>query len=292
MKYACIRSHLGEFKVRLMCRVLSVSASGFYAWKKRRPSQRSKQDRSLLLEIEKSHKKSRKSYGSPRVFRDLKDLGLKVGEKRVARLMREAGIKAKTAKPFRGTTNSDHSHPIAPNILDRQFSPSLAGGPNQVWSADITYIPTREGWLYLSAVLDQWSRRVVGWSMQERAGSSLAIDAIKMALSYRRPGTGMLHHSDRGIQYAAADFRKLLKSRRIECSMSRKGDCWDNAVSESFFATLKKELVQDSDWKTREEARSALFEWIEVWYNRQRRHSSIGYVPPAEYEKFSLRKAA
>jgi putative transposase len=275
-----------------MCRVLSVSDSGFYAWKKRGPSKRSIQDRSLLLEIEKSHTKSRKSYGSPRVFKDLKDLGLRVGEKRVARIMREADIKAKTAKRFKVTTNSDHSHPIAPNLLDRQFSPSLTGGPNQVWSADITYIPTREGWLYLSAVLDQWSRRVVGWSMQERAGSSLAIDAIKMALSYRRPGTGMLHHSDRGIQYAATDFRKLLESKRIECSMSRKGDCWDNAVAESFFATLKKELVRDSDWKTREEARSAVFEWIEVWYNRQRRHSAIGYLPPVDYEKFYLRKAA
>ena len=292
MKYACIHAHLGEFRVRLMCRVLSVSASGFYAWKKRGPSQRSKQDRSLLPEIEKSHKNSRKTYGSPRVLKDLKDLGLRVGEKRVARLMREAGLKAKTAKRFKVTTNSDHSHPVAPNLLDRQFSPTLTGGPNQVWSADITYIPTREGWLYLSAVLDQWSRRVVGWSMQERAGSSLAIDAIEMALSYRRPETGMLHHSDRGIQYAATEFRKLLKSKRIECSMSRKGDCWDNAVTESFFATLKKELVRDSDWKTREEARSALFEWIEVWYNRQRRHSAIGYLPPAEYEKRALRKAA
>src|SRR6185503_2831502 len=182
VKYACIHSYLGEVRVRLMCRVLSVSDSGFYAWKKRGPSKRSIQDRSLLLEIEKSYTKSRKSYGSPRVFKDLKDLGLRVGEKRVARIMREADIKAKTAKRFKVTTNSDHSHPIAPNLLDRQFSPSLTGGPNQVWSADITYIPTREGWLYLSAVLDQWSRRVVGWSMQERAGSSLAIDAIKMAL--------------------------------------------------------------------------------------------------------------
>jgi transposase InsO family protein len=275
-----------------MCRVLSVSTSGFYAWRKRAPSERSKQDLALLAEIDRSHKKSRRSYGSPRVFRDLKELGLKVGEKRVARLMREAGIRAKTVRHFRVTTNSDHAHPIAPNILDRRFSPALTGRPNRVWVADITYIPTREGWLYLSAVLDLASRRVVGWSMQDRPTSSLAIDAVKMALSNRRPDSGLLHHSDRGIQYAASDFRKLLKSRRIACSMSRKGDCWDNAVSESFFATLKKELVWDSDWRTRAEARAALFEWIEVWYNRQRRHSSTGYLPPAEYEERLLRKVA
>lgn len=292
MKYACINSYLGQFRLRLMCRVLSVSPSGFYAWKKRAPSERSKQDLALLVEIDISHRKSRRNYGSPRIFRDLKDLGFKVGEKRVARLMREAGIRAKTVRRFRVTTNSDHAHPIAPNSLDRRFSPALTVRPNRVWVADITYIPTREGWLYLSAVLDLASRRVVGWSMQDRPTSSLAIDAVKMALSYRRPDSGLLHHSDRGIQYAASDFRKLLKSRRIACSMSRKGDCWDNAVSESFFATLKKELVQDSDWRTRAEARAALFEWIEVWYNRQRRHSSIGYLPPAEYEERLLRKAA
>jgi putative transposase len=292
VKYACIHSHLGEFRLRLMCRVLEVSASGFYAWLKRGPSERSKQDRVLLVEIERSHRASRRSYGSPRILKDLRDLGLRVGEKRVARLMRETGIRAKTYRRFRVTTNSKHAHPIAPNLLARRFSPSFAGEPNKVWASDITYIPTREGWLYLSAVLDLASRRVVGWSMRETVGSSLAIDAIKMALSYRRPERGMLHHSDRGIQYAATDFRRLLKSKQIECSMSRKGDCWDNAVTESFFATLKKELVRDSEWKTREEARSDIFEWIEVWYNRQRRHSSIGYLSPAEYEKRILSRAA
>ncbi len=292
MKYACINRYLGEFRLRLMCRVLDVSASGFYAWKKRGPSERSKQDCTLLLEIEKSHRQSRRNYGSPRIFKDLKDLGFKVGEKRVARLMRETGIRAKTVRRFRVTTNSNHDHPIAANILDRRFTPQLTGRPNKIWVADITYIPTREGWLYLSAVLDLCSRRVVGWSMQERPTSSLAIDAIRMALSSRKPESGLLHHSDRGIQYAASDFRRLLKSRRIECSMSRKGDCWDNAVSESFFATLKKELVREADWKTRSEARAALFEWIEVWYNRQRRHSTIGYLSPADYEERVLRKTA
>jgi putative transposase len=292
VKYACIHSYRGEFRLRLMCRVLDVSVSGFYAWLKRGPSERSRQDSVLLVEIEKSHKASRRNYGSPRILRDLRDLGYRVGEKRVARLMRETGIRAKTCRRFKVTTNSQHAHPLAPNLLARRFSPSFAEAPNKVWASDITYIPTREGWLYLSAVLDLASRRVVGWSTSETIGSSLAIDALKMALSYRRPERGMLHHSDRGIQYAAADFRMLLNSKRIECSMSRKGDCWDNAVAESFFATLKKELVRDSEWKTREEARADIFEWIEIWYNRQRRHSSIGFLSPAEYEKRILRKAA
>lgn len=293
MKYACIHSHLGKFRLRLMCRLLGVSASGFYAWKKRGPSERSRQDRALLVEIERCHKASRGSYGSPRVFRALKEeRGLQLGEKRVARLMREAGLRAKTSRRFKTTTDSAHSFPIAPNVLRRRFSPSFAGTPNRVWASDITYIPTREGWLYLSVVLDLSSRRVVGWSMRETVGSSLVSDALKMALSYRCPEPGLLHHSDRGIQYASAEFRRLLRARRIECSMSRKGDCWDNAVTESFFATLKKELVRDADWKTREEARSALFQSIEVWYNRERRHSAIGYLSPTEYEKRLLKKAA
>ena len=292
MKYACIHSHLGEFRLRLMCRVLGVSVSGFYAWTKRGPSERSKQDQSLLAEIEKSYRASRRNYGSPRVFKDLREWGFKVSEKRVARLMSEAGLRAKTSRRFEVTTNSAHDQPVAKNLLERRFSPSVAGGANRVWAADITYIPTREGWLYLSVVLDLSSRRVVGWSMQSTPGSSLAIDAIKMALAFRRPSPGLLHHSDRGIQYAAGDFRRLLRSHKIQCSMSRRGDCWDNAVTESFFATLKKELVKTSDWKTREEARGDIFDWIEVWYNRQRRHSSIGYLSPAEYEMRAGRKAA
>lgn len=292
MKYAFIHSQFGGFKMRLMCQLLGVSRSGYYAWLKRGPSERSRANEALLVEIKGAHTRSRRTYGSPRVFKELKAQGLAVGENRVARLMRETGIRAKTYRRFRVTTNSKHAHPIAPNLLARRFSPSFAGVPNKVWASDITYIPTREGWLYLSAVLDLVSRRVVGWSMKESVGSSLATDALKMALLYRRPESGMLHHSDRGIQYAATDFRRLLKSRRIECSMSRKGDCWDNAVTESFFATLKKELVRDSEWRTREEARADIFEWIEVWYNRQRRHSSIGYLSPAEYEKRILRKAA
>jgi putative transposase len=190
------------------------------------------------------------------------------------------------------TPNSDHTNPVAPNLLGKQFSPATIGGTTRVWASDITYISTREGWLHLSVVIDLGSRRVVGWAMQETLERSLVIDALRIALRQRQPTQGMIHHSDRGIQYASTDYGELLKANRIECSMSRLGDCWDNAVAESFFATLKKELVGDSKWETRAEARAALFEFIEVWYNRQRRHSSIEYLSPAEYEKELLRQAA
>lgn len=246
-----------------MCRVLSVSASGFYA-----ASQREKS------------------------LRRLKGLGFEVGEKRVARVMREEGIRAKQARRFRVTTNSSHSHPVAPNVLERQFSIKHVSSPNRVWASDITYIFTREGWLYLAIVLDLCSRRVVGWSMKHTLEKSLVLDALYMGLAGRRPRGDLLHHSDRGSQYACGDYRDLLAEHGITCSMSRKGDCWDNAVAESFFATLKKELVHSSDWNTREDARADLFEYIEVWYNRERRHSSLGYVSPAEYEERKFRKAA
>jgi putative transposase len=292
VKYASIRSHQAEFSVRLMCRLLDVSVSGFYAYLKRGLSKRAQLDSSLIVEIEKAHRQSRKTYGSPRIHRELRATGLMVSEKRVARLMRECGIRAKTSRRFKVTTNSDHANPVAPNLLGRQFSPSTIGGTNRVWASDITYISTREGWLYLSVVIDLGSRRVVGWAMQETLERSLVIDALRMALRQRQPTQGMIHHSDRGIQYASTDYGELLKTNQIECSMSRLGDCWDNAVAESFFATLKKELVADSKWKTRAEAKSALFEFIEVWYNRQRRHSAIEYLSPAEYEKQLLRQVA
>jgi transposase InsO family protein len=208
--------------------------------------------------------------------------------------MREGEIRAKTHRRFRVTTKSDHVHPIAPNLLQRRFAPAEFRETNRVWASDITYIWTQQGWLYLAVVLDLSSRRVVGWSMQENPGSSLTISALNMALASRRRSkrATLLHHSDRGIQYAASNYRDLLAANRIECSMSRKGDCWDNAVTESFFATLKKELVRDSDWRTRDEARSAVFDFIEVWYNRERKHSALGYVPPVEYERGMRRKAA
>jgi transposase InsO family protein len=203
--------------------------------------------------------------------------------------MHEGGIRAKQARKYRvTTTDSSHAHPIAPNVLDRQFSVSDIIAPNKMWVGDITYIPTAEGWLYLSVILDLFSRRVVGWSMKHAMDKSLTLDALRMALLQRAPGLGVLHHSDRGSQYACGDYRELLEQHGMVCSMSRKGDCWDNAVAESFFATLKKELVNDAAWEglsqTREEARAALFEYIEVWYNRERRHSSIDYLSPADYE--------
>jgi len=248
----------------------------------------------LVVAIRSAHSRSRRSYGSPRVHEELKAQGIRVGRKRVARLMRERGIRSKAIRrAFRvTTTDSAHHYPIAPNLLERRFSPLEIEGLNSVWAADITYIPTGQGWLYLAVVIDLASRRVLGWSMQQTLQRSLAVDALKMAVLFRRPGTGMIHHSDRGTQYASADYRELLQAHSIECSMSRRGDCWDNAVIESFFATLKKELVRGTQWKTRSEARAAIFEYIEVWYNRQRRHSSIGYLSPAEYEETFLRTAA
>ncbi len=303
MKYACIARYLGEFEVRLMCRVLDVSHSGFYAFVKREKggekSNRRLVDERLAESIKLIHATSRnyRTYGSPRIHRELKETGITVGEKRVARVMRENGIKAKASQKFFVTpTDSSHNDPVAPNLLGRRFSVEEISSPNRVWASDITYIPTGEGWLYLAVVLDLVSRRVVGWSMRHTMEKSLVIDALRSALSYRNPGADvlqqLLYHSDRGSQYACADQRALLAEHGIACSMSRKGDCWDNAVAESFFATLKKELVHGEKWRTREEARAALFEYIEVWYNRERRHSSLGYVSPAEYEEKNFRRGS
>jgi transposase InsO family protein len=246
----------------------------------------------LSREILEAHKKSRRTYGSPRVHHELRANGIAVGEKRVARLMREGGIRGKQRRKFQVTTDSSHTHPIPPNILNRRFSPESTEGPNRVWVSDITYVWTNEGWLYLAAILDLCSRFVVGWSMWQTMERSLTLSALQMALARRRPLPGVLHHSDRGAQYASADYRLMLQQHEMECSMSRKGDCWDNAVAESFFATIKRELIDGSHWQTREEARAAIFEYIEVWYNRERRHSSLGYVSPTEYERIILRKAA
>ena len=238
----------------------------------------------MAEEIRSIHQTSRRTYGSPRVHEELKAQGKRHGEKRIARLMRDSGIRAKTRRRFRVTTDSRHGHPVAPNQLDRQFAVARGEAPNRVWVGDITYLPTREGWLYLAVVLDLGSRRVIGWAMRHTLDGALTRDALTMALISRQPGRGVLHHTDRGSQYAAGDYRALLTAHGMECSMSRVGDCWDNAVAESFFATLKRELADDCDWQKRDEARTAVFEYIEVWYNRQRRHSSLGYLSPAAYE--------
>jgi putative transposase len=283
--------HLGEYRVRLMCEVLDVSPSGFYAWRKRPPSERALADERLLLQIRLSHEQSDGTYGAPRVHRDLKDVGLPVGKKRVARLMREDDLVGRAPRR-RGvaTTDSAHDEPIAPNRLDRQFDVNGVQ-LNRVWVSDITYIPTQEGWLYLATVLDLASRRCVGWAMRETLDADLAVSALEMAIARRRPEPGLIHHSDRGVQYACADYRAVLTKHEMLASMSRKGNCWDNAVAESFFSTLELELIDRHRWKTRDEARRAIFRYIETWYNQRRRHSTLDYVSPAVYEE-RLQKAA
>ncbi len=265
----------------LMCRVLEVTRSGFYAWREREPSARARKDQRLRIEIRAIHRKTCGRYGSPRIHDELRSRGERVSRKRVARLMRVEGLRGKKKRRFRVTTNSDHAYPVAPNLLDRKFDVEEVPGPDRVWVADITYVPTREGWLYLAVVLDLASRLVVGWSMGETLETRLAMGAVEMALQRRRPAPGLLHHSDRGVQYASNEYRELLEEQKARVSMSRKGNCWDNAVAESFFATVEIELIEDADWHTRNEARSAIFDFVEVWYNRQRRHSSLGYLTPA-----------
>lgn len=284
-----IARYVGQYPVRLMCRVLGVRPSGFYAAQQRQPAARAIANALLTLEARAIHAESRQSYGSPRVLKELQARGIRCGRKRVARVMREAGLQSKRPHRFRTTTQSQHRHPLAPNVLDRQFA---IAPPNRVWAADITYLPTREGWLYLAVLLDLGSRRVVGWALRPTLDRELVLAALHQALTTRRPSVGLLHHSDRGSQYACGEYRALLAARGITVSMSRAGDCWDNAVVESFFATLKTELVHGARWATRAEATVAVADFIEVWYNRQRRHSSLGYVSPVEYELRQMRPAA
>jgi transposase InsO family protein len=267
-----------------MCRVLGVSRSGYYAWRERQPSTAEVRREGLTQEITAIHAEVKGRYGSPRIHAELAARGQDCCVNTVAKLMRDHGIQAKTARKFRCTTDSNHDLPVAENLLDRQFDPE---SPNEAWVADITYIPTREGWLYLAAVEDLHSRRIVGWAMAEHVESRLVVDALELAVQRRLPGEGLLSHSDRGSQYASEHYQLLLARHGITCSMSRKADCWDNAPMESFFASLKKELVHDADFATRAEARAAIFEYIEVFYNNQRRHSSLGYVSPAEYEQLA-----
>ena len=275
-----------------MCAVLKASKAGYYAWRNRKPSDRDKRDTEIAEKIVEIHRTSRKTYGSPRIHRALRKVGVSCGRKRVARLMRESKIEGRQRKRFRRTTDSNHEHPIAENVLNRRFVPREIGAPNVAWAGDITYIWTMEGWLYLAVVLDLFSRRVIGWSMRHTMEAELALDALQMALDQRCPKGGVLHHTDRGVQYACGDYRKLLTRNKMICSMSRKGDCWDNAVSESFFATLKNELIETRPWETREQVRAAVFEYIEVWYNRERLHSSLDYNSPAAYEELREKMAA
>ena len=268
-----------------MCEVLEVSRSGFYAWRSRPESERSKHHRELIEEIKTIHAdRDMKSYGSPRVHKELVARGKRCSENTVARLMRVHGLVAKTSRKYKATTDSAHSLPLAENVLNREFEQEA---PDRVWLADITCIWTLQGWLYLAAVLDAHSRKVVGWSMSHRMPSSLVMDALRMALGRRCPdqAASLLHHSDRGSQYASQAYQDLLRDHNITCSMSRKANCWDNAMMESFFATLKKECVHHERYATREEARQSVFEYIELFYNTRRRHSALGYLSPEQFEQ-------
>ena len=265
-----------------MCRVLDVSKAGFYAWLLRPESLRSQANVALVAKIKAIHIESRRTYGAPRVHRALRNDGVWTSFNRVERLMRVNGILGRQKKRFRVTANSSHPFPVAANILDRNFTVTA---PDRFWVSDITYIWTREGWLYLAVTLDLFSRKIVGWSMDSRMPWDLVGRAFNMALETRKPAPGLLHHSDRGSQYACDDYQGLLKNAETVCSMSRKGNCWDNAVAESFFHTLKTELVYHEDYHTRWEAKRSIFEYIEVFYNRRRLHSHLGYQSPEAYEK-------
>jgi putative transposase len=282
MRYDFVESHRGRWPVRLMCRALHVSAAGYYDWRGRPRSVRTQRREALVVAIKVVHVEAKARYGSPRIHAELVARGRPCNVKTVARLMREHGIAAKTKRRFRCTTDSNHDHPVAENIVNRAFEPTVV---NRTWTADITYVPTGEGWLYLAVVEDLYSKQIVGWSMGSRIDSRLVVAALEMALADRRPDPGLVAHSDRGSQYASEHYQGTLARHGITCSMSRRANCWDNSPMESFFASLKKELVHGETYATREEARASLFEYIEVFYNRIRRHSSLGYKSPVEYER-------
>jgi transposase InsO family protein len=282
MKFRFIEDHRDTWPVRVMCDALEVSASGYYAWRGRPESPRAAENRALLAGIRRVHARHRGRYGAPRIHAALRAEGRLVSRGRVERLMHRHGIRATTQRRFRVvTTDSNHSLPVADNLLDQTF---LATRPNQIWLADITYIPTDEGWLYLATVLDLFTRKVVGWAMRDHMRQELTVAALTMAIQRRRPGPGLIHHSDRGSQYAAAGYRQVLDAADMVQSMSRKGNCWDNAPMESFFHTLKTELVHHAAYPTREAAKRDLFAYIEGYYNRQRLHSALGYLTPEQAE--------
>ena len=282
MKYAFIKTNSHSHKVTRLLTVLEVSPSGYYAWLDRPESFRAQSNRALTTKILTFHKASREIYGSPRIHKDLKELGERVGENRVARLMRKSGIQSKVARKFVITTDSRNTLAPAPDRLKRCFQTAQ---PNQAWVSDTTFIPTRQGWLYLAVILDLYSRGVIGWAMGNANDSALVQDALTMAIWRRGKCEQIIVHSDQGSTYASGAYQQLLKDHQLICSMSRKGECLDNAVAESFFGTLKTELVDHENYHTKAAAKQSLFEYIEVFYNRQRRHSYLGYVSPAEYER-------
>jgi putative transposase len=289
MKFSFIEQHREVHSVGKMAGILGVSRGGYYAWRCRARSQRARATEQLVKRIEEIQGEVKYRYGSPRITRELRRRGVQVGHNRVARLMRQEGLGARRKRRFRSTTDSKHSLPVAENLVNRDFQvPEV----NKAWVSDITYIPTAEGWLYLCTILDLHSRKVVGWSMSPRLKSDLVMQALRMAVMRRRPPQGLIFHSDRGCQYCSHVFRRWTRRYGLRQSMSRKGDCWDNAPAESFFKTLKGELYGHRAFGSRQEARTAIFEYIEVFYNRVRLHSSLGYRSPAEYEHQSALDAA
>ena len=288
MRFAFIDAEKARWPVEVQCEVLEVSRSGYYAWKGRPEAPRTLEDAALLVEIKTAYKAGRRGYGSPRVHRELRAKGRRVGKKRVERLMRQEGIVARKKRRFRRTTDSNHPHPIAPNVLERTFDVAL---PNTAWVTDVTYVWTHEGWLYLAAILDLFSRRVVGWAASANNDRALALSALDRATAARTPTLGLIHHSDRGSVYASADYGDALAKLGAVKSMSRKGDCWDNAVAESFFATIKGEMIDHEEYPTRCSAIAAIADYIDGFYNPCRRHSALNYVSPIEFElKFMSEK--
>ncbi len=281
-RFSFIHAWRKTFAICRMCKVLRVTARGYRAWRRRPISQRQRDDMVLLAHIREQHKLSLQSYGRPRMTEELQELGFEVGHRRVGRLMRQNGIQAVRTRKFKVTTDSNHSFAIAPNLLDRNFS---AIAPNQKWAGDITYIWTSEGWLYLAVILDLYSRRVIGWAVSNRMKRDLAIRALDMAVALRQPPEGCIHHTDRGSQYCSHDYQKRLKTHGFLASMSGKGNCYDNAVVETFFKTLKAELIWRNTWQTRRQAEMALFEYINGFYNPRRRHSTLGGKSPLAFEK-------
>jgi transposase InsO family protein len=281
MKYTFMETHRSEFRMTKMAAVLEVTRSGYYAWKKRGQSKRKQQDQELLQHISRIHAEAKEAYGSPRVTKQLKKEGFSCGKNRVARIMKQNKIVSRIKRRFKVTTNSRHTYPVAENLLQQNF---WAQSPNSIWLSDITYIRTGEGWLYLAAIKDLASQKIVGWSMDKTISRSLTIHALEMALARQKPPSGLILHSDRGIQYACTEYQSLLRDHKIRPSMSRPGNPYDNAPMESFFSLLKREWVYHHHYVTRQEAKSSIFSYIECFYNSNRLHSSIGYRTPNEFE--------
>lgn len=282
MRFAFIDRMKKAFSIELLCRVLKVTSRGLRAWRSRPMSQRQRDDMILLVHIREQHRLSLGSYGRPRMTEELKELGFCVGHRRVGRLMSQNGIKVLRTHKYRATTDSAHNLSVAPNLLDQDFATT---GPNQKWAGDITYIWTREGWLYLAVILDLYARRVIGWAVSNRLKQDLAIRALQMAINLRQPPRSCIHHTDRGSQYCAYEYQKILRQHGFQILMSGKGNCWDNAITETFFKTLKAELIWRQTWQTRRQAEAALFQYINGFYNPRRKHSALGYKSPLAFER-------